>query len=369
MYIATYNTAHFNRSIYNDEFKSKVYSQINTINKCDDDQASTSSSSPINVFSLSDDSSSLSSSSSSSSLSSVLSPVWTSALYSPCLHSNLFKTWSSNLMDFNDFDSDHSAHSFSLSSYSLDNEHSKKIGDFENNRIFNNEQNCLEDENGKFLISYQEMNNKINDLLNCKESKLLKSNKNKHLNVHTDTDMDNWQQIKPTSPKPKFIAPRFEKKWLENQFVEYNRIQTFNKQSDCKLNTNNINIINKYGKKMYPAAGSSCQTKTLNCCNRRNNLLNKTNKYLNQSKTLLNQQYQPKRFCKCLTKCTCSNYTMTVPTFNYTNNENEFYTNRSHIILNNINNNNGTNYKYVNQTQNYSNPNQQRYRYRTKSRA
>lgn len=501
------NSNYFKLNKFSDSMQNKYYS-LNDENHedCLSLSTSISSLSPLSIYSLSEktntsnsysslslpssfeesfSSSSLSSSlsSSSSSLSSCsTSPVWTSALYSPCLHFNLFKAWpcSSSLLlenysnEYNftsfskNFDTniDHSGQlkgeenyanrAFSLSSYSLDSKNSKKIDDFLNSQSVdnNNEIKLLindlsnsDEENGQYLMSYQEMDNKVNDLLNCNETnklddmkskrvelKEITNTKSKYFNsIHVNTvnsnntnnnelesDTNSYvQSNKSTSPKPKFIAPRFERKWLENQnnsslmgqqqsanLTEYsNKSQTFGKQhanfsensikKNLKANLKNhaydtnstSNLLNttspipiKTNKKTYskPAQQQQQQQQT-NYFKRNNATKNNNNlKYSNQ-KSMPKRSYQ----CKCSntnTKCACystASAVITPNTVTYSN-ENDFYPNgianrnSTYSNNNNTNTNNSSNssgYNYV-QNQNYSpNQNQNRYRYTAKSRA
>ncbi len=487
------NSNNFKLNKFSDSMQHKYYS-LNDDNHedCLSLSTSISSLSPLNIYSLSErintsnsystlsltssfeesfSSSSLSNSlsSSSSSLSSCSSsPVWTSALYSPCLHFNLFKAWPSssslllenysNEYSFSNFaknfdtkNIDHSGQlkneesyanrAFSLSSYSLDSKNSKTIDDFFNSqsvdnnneiKLFINDFSNPEEENGQYLISYQEMNNKVNDLLNCTEAsklddvtpkrvelKEITNTTNKYFNsIHVNTansiTNNNEQSNKSTSPKPKFIAPRFERKWLENQnnsitigqqsanFTEYsNKSQTFGKQH-ANFNENSMNksfktnlkshlydtnstnnilsstspIPIKTNKKVYskPIQQHHQQTNYF----KRNNVTKNNNnlKYSNQ-KSMAKRSYQ----CKCSianTKCACystASATSASSSMTYSN-ENDFYSNgivnRNSTFNNNTNSNSSSNssgYNYV-QNQNYSpNQNQNKYRYTAKSRA
>jgi len=346
---------------------------------------------------------------------------------------------------------------FSLSSYSLDSKNSKKIEDFlssqssENsfNESFSDYQNrssydMQDDENGQLLASYQEMNSKINDLINCNENSKNAASKrpelleitnktknnsrvndfNNNIHVNTTNEHDNDSSSKSISPKPKFIAPRFEKKWLENQnnsmmnvnhnynhhyynnnnqqqspppnFIEYSpKCQTFLKQINFNDNfkttlTSKQNVFkatNSYETNIIkPNVNNNCNNKKTyqkqanQYFKRSSNNLNKTNnnKYLNQ-KTMSKRSYQ----CKCLNnnnKCTCYS-TVTVNSNNtvqYTN-ENDFYLNRNIASYNNVNNynyiqaqniSNTTNTTNNSITTNNNNPNNQnRFRYTAKSRA
>lgn len=130
---------------------------------------------------------------STSSSSTSLNSIWSSALYLPCLFPNLYEPLS---IENSGYLSSSSCSSFSSS---LPNHH-----DFMS--YYNNH-----DSYDMITLPVEEVNS--NDFSN-EDYILMNKNVNDLLGVNTD----NRQLSDITNSKPKFVAPRFEKKWLQNQY-------------------------------------------------------------------------------------------------------------------------------------------------------
>ena len=358
--------------------------------------------------------------------------IWSSALYMPNLHPNLFESWSSRLnksiyqlneelKSYGRPDMDMNAHFDQFFQYETDTVNNTQLDNLHQmNDLYNVGQHYQQQPNdyadcyyetnyssnycfipnynpdiyyeNDLAISYEEMNNKVNDLVeseNEPSTEAAAGNSQDYIHINTIQCQDNCatnddeRSIKSVSPKLKFTAPRFEKKWLNTQVK-----QTFNSSHNASyspasnsnynpnLNNNNNNNgscfqHNKqppanryYSKKNYLAESlnkKQVSEQTNKWTNNNNNNQNKYN-YRNNS--------MQKRTCKCsFNSCTCG-YTQSITNNKPFNNTNDTEPAAYRIKGNNMNNKNGQVNNSVGNAKSYPSQNS-KYRYRavSKSRA
>lgn len=187
--------------------------------------------------------------------------TWSSVLYLPCLYPNLYRPFSY------DYALDFFSKNWSSSICSSSSLNSSSCSSLASSFINQAESNNPNDEFANYKRplqqappSIEEINRSVENLLNMRQALNLSLNA-AALELKDITNMTQEQQSEVfmsllNSPRPRFVAPRFEKKWLQNQnqpYVDYVEPNHHQQHQEISLNSykSNVNQVHGGGEKKF----------------------------------------------------------------------------------------------------------------------